>query len=38
MNKKDGLLSDCFLTWTAVLEEKETGKNKIEIGQNSEDK
>jgi len=38
MKKQDDLLSNCFLTWTLVLEEKELGKNKIEIGQDSEKK
>jgi hypothetical protein len=35
MKKRDELLSDCFLTWTSVLEDKEVGKNKIEIGRDS---
>jgi hypothetical protein len=38
MKEQDDLLSNCFLTWTSVLEEKELGKNKIEIGQDSEKK
>ena len=30
MKKEDLLLSNCFLTWTEILEEKESKKNKIE--------
>lgn len=37
MNGKDDLLSNCFLTWTSILEEKELN-NKSEIDQKSEKK
>lgn len=33
MKERDELLSNCFLTWTSILEEKESEKNKIERGQ-----
>ncbi len=32
MSGKDDLLSNCFLTWTSILEEKELN-DKSEIGQ-----
>jgi hypothetical protein len=36
MREKDDLLSNCFLTWTSILEQNELSKKKIEMDHNSE--
>ncbi|EQB64963.1 MAG: hypothetical protein AMDU3_IPLC00004G0541 [Thermoplasmatales archaeon I-plasma] len=36
MKDEGQLLSNCFLTWTSILEERELNNKKSEIGRNSE--
>jgi hypothetical protein len=36
MKDNGQLLSNCFLTWTSILEERELNNKKREIGRDSE--
>ena len=38
MKDSGQLLSNCFLTWTSILEERELNNKKREIGRDSENR